>query len=138
VITPHDVITEARALKGTPYRHQGRSSFGIDCVGLVLVVMERLGTINDDLRHANYGRLPREELIRKTATHCTRLDAVEPGALILIRWPGESNPGHSAICTGTGMIHAFATLEKVVEHGYRGAWVKQTHSFWRLPGVISG
>jgi cell wall-associated NlpC family hydrolase len=137
-INPHDIVNEARKLIGTPYRHQGRSRYGVDCVGFVVVIMETLNTMPAELQHANYGRLPRAELIEKTSKYCEPLERPEPGALLLIRWPSEKNPGHTAIYTGDDglMIHAFGTLHRVVEHGYRGAWVKLTDSIWRLPGVV--
>lgn len=135
-----EVVDHARAMVGTPYLHQGRTRFGVDCVGFIVVVMQRCGNVPRELEHANYGRLPKSALIERTREHCTPIKGPEPGALILIRWPGDLNPGHVAIHTGHDglMIHAYQTLGRVVEHGYRGAWVKLTHSFWRLPGVDVG
>lgn len=139
-IGQYEIVDKARELIGTPYRHQGRSRFGVDCVGFVVVILEHFGRLPVELAQTNYGRLPRAELIEKTRKYCEPLERPEPGALLLIRWPGERNPGHTAIYTGEDglMIHAYGTLQKVVEHGYRGAWVRQTDSVWRLPGVIGG
>lgn len=139
-IGQYDVVDEARKLIGTPYRHQGRSRYGVDCVGFVVLVMERLATLPADLERANYGRLPKAELIEKTRAYCTPLMVLEPGALLLMRWPGEKDAGHAGIYTGEDrlMIHAYGVLQRVVEHGYRGAWVRITHSIWRLPGVTGG
>lgn len=139
-IGQNEIVSEARKLIGTPYRHQGRSRFGVDCVGFIVLVMERLETLPVELLQANYGRLPRAELIQKTRKYCEPLSHLEAGALLLIRWPGEKEPGHIAIYTGEDglMIHAYGTLKKVVEHGYRGAWLKLTDSVWRLPGVQVG
>lgn len=107
-------------------------------MGLPIYVMQRLGTAPAELERANYGRMPKAVLIETTGRYCVSLKQPELGALLLIRWPGESSPGHSAIVTDRGIIHAYAMLQKVVEHGYRGAWVKLTHSCWRLPGVHFG
>lgn len=137
-VTASDVVAEARRLVGTLYRHQGRSEFGIDCIGVPIVIGQRLNLLPDSFLRANYGKLPKAELIEKTKDYCTRLDAIEPGALLLIRWPGEQNPGHAVIFTGETIVHAWDQHDRVVEHGYRGAWVKLTHSMWRLPGVIGG
>lgn len=133
-----DVIREARALIGVPYRHQGRTEFGLDCIGVPVLIAQRLQILPAEFEKANYGRLPRAELIEKTMQYCTQLDEIEPGAMLLIRWPGERNPGHSAIYTGESIVHAYQLLQRVVEHGYRGAWVRLTHSLWRLPGVTRG
>jgi hypothetical protein len=91
-----------------------------------------------DIQRANYGRLPRAELIDKCRHYCQRLEVAEVGCLVLIRWPGEKHAGHAALFTGCNLVHAYAQIGSVVEHGYRGPWVKRTDSFWRLPGVMPG
>lgn len=137
-VVPYDVIEAARALIGTPYRHQGRTVNGVDCVGLPILIMDRLGVVPKELTRANYGRLTHAELLSTTERYCIRLPQPELGCLLLIRWPREESPGHSAIYMDKGIIHAWQMLQRVVEHGYRGAWVRLTHSCWRLPGVRCG
>lgn len=44
-----DIITEARRWVGTPWRHQGRSRAGVDCVGLVVLVARTLGLKPEDV-----------------------------------------------------------------------------------------
>lgn len=44
-----DIITEARRWIGTPWRHQGRSRAGVDCVGLVVMVARNLGLEPEDV-----------------------------------------------------------------------------------------
>jgi cell wall-associated NlpC family hydrolase len=50
------IVAEARNWIGTDWVHQGRSIYGIDCVGLILVVGKKLGAIDPDYDNANYQR----------------------------------------------------------------------------------
>jgi cell wall-associated NlpC family hydrolase len=132
-MTPADVIAEARSYLGVPFRHQGRDHRGIDCVGVPIAVGRTLGLWPHDWDTATYGRLPTGELIARVAEKCRRITAPVPGSLIVIAWTKLA--AHTAICTGETMIHAYESVGCVVEHGYRGRWIRMTHSAWALPGV---
>lgn len=132
------IITTARELVGVPYRHQGRSARGIDCVGLLLLIAERTGLLALGEQPQNYGRLPTQALIERLRTRCDPLHEPEAGAIIAIRWPGDRTPSHVAICTGGTIIHAYMSAGRVVEHGYRMQWVKWTDSIWWVRGVARG
>lgn len=142
-VSPEALIAEARKLLGdrkagkpaVPYRHQGRSLRGLDCIGLIIYVCERMGVLPQEFERNDYGRLATQELVDKTAVYCRAVDEPGPGVLVLIKWPGERRAGHAALCTGENLIHCDRTHGRVVEHGYRGHWVKQTASLWHLPGV---
>lgn len=54
MITRQDIIDEARKWAGVPFRHQGRSARGIDCIGLVLVTAQALKLTTVDVK--NYRR----------------------------------------------------------------------------------
>lgn len=130
---PARVIDEARRWVGVPFRHQGRDYGGIDCVGLPIVVGQSLGLFDQRLDISNYGRLPTGELTERLREHCRPLPAAVPGALVVIAW--TTLAAHVAVCTGHTLIHAYESVGRVVEHGYRGRWVRMTHSVWGLPGV---
>jgi hypothetical protein len=49
MVEREDIITEARRWIGTPWRHQGRSRTGVDCVGLVVLVARNLGLEPEDV-----------------------------------------------------------------------------------------
>lgn len=127
------VISEARSWVGVPFRHQGRSRTGIDCVGLPIVVLQNLGVLPSNFEITNYGRLPSGELVERVKAHCTKVEVAKPGTLVVIAW--TSTAAHVAVCTGDTLIHSYESVGRVVEHGYRGRWIKLTHSIWALPGV---
>lgn len=132
-MTPARIIAEARGWLGVPFRHQGRDGHGLDCVGLPLVVGQSLGLLDPRLDVANYGRLPTGELIERLREHCRPLTAALPACLVVIAWTRIA--AHVALCTGETLIHAYQSVGRVVEHGYRGRWLRMTHSAWDLPGV---
>ncbi len=132
-MTPADVIAAARSYLGVPFRHQGRSRTGLDCVGLPIVVGRELGFFDAKFDVLNYGRLPSGELMQRVQQHCRRLPVAVPGSMLVVAW--TKSAAHVAICTGETMIHAYESVGRVVEHGYRGRWVRLTHSAWALPVV---
>ena len=135
-MTPESVITEARSWVGVKFRHQGRTRNGVDCVGLPIVIFQSLGLIPPRFEITNYGRTPSGELEGRIVSHCTPLDRAAPGALVVIAWTQAA--AHVAICTGDTLIHAYESVGRVIEHGYRGRWIRLTHSVWGLPGVMYG
>lgn len=135
-MSPEDVIAEARSWVGVPFRHQGRNRGGIDCVGLPIVVGRALGVLPRGFEVANYDRLPSPELAARVQATCRPLAAAVPGCLVVIAWTKIA--AHVAICTGETLIHAYESVGRVVEHGYRGRWIRLTNSVWALPGVRYG
>lgn len=132
------LIVEARAWLGVPFRHQGRGRTGVDCAGFLVELMRAAGELPSDYTEpANYGRQPQRELFDIVQRYCkpagTRVQF--PGALVLVRWLPQSPPSHVGLCTGETMIHCYQRAGGVVEHGYRGPWLRVTHSLWRMPGV---
>lgn len=132
-MSPERVIAEARSWVGVPFRHQGRDGHGIDCVGLPIVVCRSLGLLPPEFDTPVYGRLPTGELIDRLKAHCRPMTEVLPGSIVVIAWTKLA--AHTAIYTGETLIHAYESVGEVVEHGYRGRWVRMTHSVWALPGV---
>lgn len=132
-MTPERVIAEARTWLGVPFRHQGRDGAGIDCVGLPIVVGQALGLLGERFDVGAYGRLPTGELVERVREHCRPITSAAPGCLVVIAWTRIA--AHVAICTGPTLIHAYESVGRVVEHGYRGRWLRMTHSVWDLPGM---
>jgi cell wall-associated NlpC family hydrolase len=136
VITVEDLITRARTWVGVPFHHQGRTRFGVDCIGLPESVLREAGELPADYRErTDYGRRPTAELEAGLARWCTPIEAPIPGALLAIHWPRHGGVSHVAIFTGSTLIHAYLD-HGVCEHPYRGQWVQWTASSWRMPGVL--
>lgn len=56
MVTRKQFYEEARKWVGTPWKHQGRNSAGIDCGGLMIVVARDLGLSYQDVEY--YAREP--------------------------------------------------------------------------------
>mgnify|MGYP000170962720 CR=1 FL=1 len=125
-----EFVKVARTWAGVPYRHQGRTRHGVDCIGLPLVVWWEMGLCHGDYRQ--YPRRATDDRLRDlVATSCTDIPTPEPGCLLLFRW--QRHVQHCAIYTGDTMIHAHLPNRRVVEHSYAGPWPRVTESAWRLP-----
>ena len=131
------LVAEARRWVGVPYVHQGRTRFGVDCIGLILCVRDALAPWQALIGETrNYARHPRDGLLLdRVREHCAELERPEDGAMILIRWPKTPEPSHVAIYAGGNLIHAYQRAKRVVETGFRAHWQRDAHSYWRLPGV---
>jgi cell wall-associated NlpC family hydrolase len=136
VIHTPDVIENARSWLGVRFLHQGRSRFGVDCLGFIAAMLHELGS-DVFMRHLPqaYGRDPQALLI-DGLTNLTCEIPLQAGALVLIKWPASKFPSHAAVYTGTTLIHCFQSQGRVLEHGYRGPWVARTASVWALPLVV--
>jgi cell wall-associated NlpC family hydrolase len=135
-MTGEEFIAGSRAWLGVPFRHQGRSRFGVDCIGFPIARLREEGLLPAGFedRHA-YGRVPDGTMLPIVSRWCQAIVRLEVGCLILIRWPRFASPSHAALFTGRSMLHAYQRAGGVVENGYRGPWVKHFHSAWRLPGI---
>jgi len=129
------VVTEARGWVGRPFLHQGTTWDGVDCVGMVVGVCKALGIVAPDFTTGPYGRIPAHDMLtRRIAEHCMAVEHPGPGTLVVLRWTREA--AHVALCTGPTLIHSNERMGRVVEHGYRGRWLRMTASTWQLPGVV--
>jgi cell wall-associated NlpC family hydrolase len=142
-VSTQSLIAQVRLLVGVPFVHQGRSVHGVDCIGAIALAAINAGldpeaaTGLKDTR--DYGRSATPQLLAMVSRSCTRVRQAEPGLLVLFRFPDERDPQHFAILTDRRtVVHADAKQGRVVEHGYRGLWLKWTHSLWRIPGVAYG
>jgi cell wall-associated NlpC family hydrolase len=143
IATAQNLIDQARKMVGTKWLHQGRSPGGVDCIGFLDVSAKRAGLDFEKMLGinlpVNYGRHPQPDLLRAYEAHATRIDKPIPGAVLLMQFNGEKYPRHVALYTERAtIIHANAVRGVIVEHGYRAAWPRWTHSIWRLPGLDYG
>ncbi|HEX4695726.1 peptidoglycan endopeptidase [Sphingomonas sp.] len=113
----------ARSAIGAPFRLHGRDLQGFDCVGLVAWAWQVEVPTGYALRGSPRARIERE-LARQGFVAGDR-----PGAIVLV----DAGPGqlHLGIATGTGLIHADASVRRVVERGrplpwpVLAAWVRE-------------
>jgi cell wall-associated NlpC family hydrolase len=138
MIKPEHMVNEARTWIGVPFRHQGRSRLGVDCIGLIICVRNAVGMWMDGMHETtSYPKRAIDELLLdKLNEYCTPLRRAEPGCVVLFKWPKMQFPTHVAICTGENIIHSYRTVGQVCEVGYREPWRRMTRGFYRLPGVV--
>lgn len=109
----HDFEARARALVGSPFRLQGRSEQGLDCVG---VAISAYGVPADRVRRNYRMRGNHAAEIRETLErHFRRVPTAQlrPGDLMLMRVSADQL--HIGIRTCAGFVHAHAGLRRVVE-----------------------
>lgn len=134
------VVSTARGFLGVPFLHQGRSTRGVDCSGLIVLTVRALGISDFDVK--GYPRQPDgrsfEQALRDGG--CVP-GPVRVGALLFIRFYRE--PQHVGFVTdyvhgGHGLIHSYSVAHGVVEHRLDDKWLRRTASAWTLPGVDYG
>lgn len=107
------VIEQARTWLGVPFRHQGRTRHGVDCVGLVLCVYADVGIELPD--NPVYERETSDQRLEQLAGKYFRTAPIpERGDILQYRVQGFPTP-HVAIYTGETIIHAFYKHQRVIE-----------------------
>ena len=108
-----DYAERARALVGTPFRPQGRSAEGMDCVGVALATF----SVPADKVRRNYRlRGDHEAEVRASLSEHFRRVAkrqLRSGDLMLMRVSGGQL--HLGVRTDAGFVHAHVALRRVVE-----------------------
>lgn len=118
------IAAEARGLVGAPFRLRGRSAdTGLDCVGLLALAAVRAGIGLRDLPDyplrgmdlARAAALMRAGGLRPCGDGCP-----SPGSVLIV----ESGPMqlHLMIATARGLVHAHASLGKVVLAPFPSPW----------------
>jgi cell wall-associated NlpC family hydrolase len=129
MLTADNFVAAARSYVGVPWRHQGRSRLGIDCVGLLVCAARDCGLEVEDV--TAYERVPDgRSLIRLLRRHCAPAAFADlaAGDIALMGRPAT----HVGILTGGyppfGLIHV-PTNGSCVEvrfdaaiHGLRGLY----------------
>ncbi|HEX4381228.1 MAG TPA: hypothetical protein VH022_14395 [Candidatus Acidoferrum sp.] len=155
--TKQQFVDQARKYLGVDHRHQGRAHLAgrgqaVDCVGLLVCVAEDLELVDVNgqpfRRHdeLNYGPQPtRDDVDAACRARLILKDAPPaPGDIVtlLVRYR-ENEPGvtcHVAVISDLGkgelgMIHALASLGRVVEHRLDPKWTKRIRGIFEVPGL---
>lgn len=118
-----DFTDAARRWVGTRWLHQGRSTGGVDCVGLLLLCLEEIGLAAPDLQ--GYRRSP-EPVKFLTHIRDNTLPASEPlpGTIGIFR--DGNQPCHVGIFAEMhgqlSLIHAYAGTGLVMEELFIHDW----------------
>lgn len=127
-MTPADFIAAARSYVGVPFRHQGRTRHGVDCIGLVVCAARDIGLTLAD--RTDYPRDPNGLLPLEMARQFAPVESPQAGDILLMRFRGE--PQHVAILAGATLIHGYASIGRVVEHGLDAKWRRRIVATYRL------
>lgn len=132
-VEPGALIDAAREFLGVPFLHQGRNRLGVDCIGLVIASLMKVGVVFYE-EPPTYARLPNgDALLGPLRNYCQPADEPLPGTVLAMRFRRAVT--HVAICTGPTIIHAYEGTRRVIEHGYDRRWRALTVGQWRLPGI---
>lgn len=119
-------VAEARKYLGVKWRHRGRKSWALDCIGLVVFAVRAGGMEMRD--RVNYGREPwKDGLQKEMRDHFGEpVTDWQPGDVVLMRFDNQPGPGHVGLLAdychgGLSLIHSYS-LEQVAEHGLDGVW----------------
>jgi cell wall-associated NlpC family hydrolase len=131
-----DIVNEARTYIGVPWRHQGRTRKGLDCIGLLVVVAQKLDLTVRDV--VGYGRRP--EGFNFTARFKEEMEEIplrdiKPGDAVT--FADDKFVCHVGIVTEkygkVHIIHGHATRRQVLEEAYEGEWERKARKAFRFP-----
>ena len=135
-----DIVTEARSWIGVRWRHQGRNTSGIDCVGLIVQVGAALSISDYDTvayqRHPDTNKF----LHYFTKAKCRRkpIKDVEIGDILALC--DYNYPCHTAIYSNKynrpHIIHAYVPHKSVTEEEYTDKWKEKTIACFEYRGII--
>jgi cell wall-associated NlpC family hydrolase len=143
-VTRAQVATAARGLIDTPFHHQGRlPGVGVDCAGVVIVVMRQLELSAPDFDVTGYPRAPDGTSLRAYCDeHMIAIEAadMQAGDVILVSWQG-GDPQHLGILAdhqndGLSLVHAESRrYKRVIEQRIAFGRNMRLVQAYRIPGV---
>lgn len=144
VITRADVVREARACLGVPFRHQCSDprAGGLDCRGLLEWVAHRL--TGRPLPRHDYRRVPDgREFYERLSAEMDEI-AIEdalPADVVMVKFPRQAEARHAGFLAQGPyelmLIHAFERTApgKVIEEPYRGWPERCAAAAFRFRGI---
>ena len=141
-LTRQDIVAEARAWIGTPYRHQGSlKGIGCDCLGLVRGVWrgvigvepERAPPYAPDWAEATGN----EALAQAAARHLVpiALNDFREGDVLLFRWRAHLPAKHAAIVTASDLMMHAHDGAAVAEVAIARWWRRRLAYAFRFPNL---
>ncbi len=119
-------------LIGTPFVPNGRKPGRLDCVGLVIEVLRRLGCelpayLSDE------ASLHRALADNGPLSSAHRLEIAEPGCVVLLRSPNQAGRHLGIMLDGTNMLHASEDTGTVVTESLaHSIWGRRVLGFYRV------
>lgn len=140
MLNRNKIIEEARTWLGTPWRHQGRTRKGVDCVGLIVQVANSLGLNPSGYDFCGYSRHAGGlELLSHFRNNMTEklISAALPGDVIVFR--DNAYPCHVAFASERYgviyMIHAYAIRRQVFEETFSDEWRSKAIYCYEFPEI---
>lgn len=133
------IVDNTRLWLGTRWVHQGRSSAGIDCVGLIIRVAQSIGIEPEDFH--GYSRRPNgSQFLKHLREQADRGDINDPKPGSIAVFKQNQFPCHTAVFAlkynKLSIIHAHASRKKVVEDMFDFEWPSKLMDVLEFPGVI--
>lgn len=134
----NEIVECAHTLIGVPFRHQGRTLRGLDCVGVPIYIAKAVGF--KEWNAPPYGPRPNmamfEKLIRESGSTPVPFKEVAHGDML--RMLSYRYPVHIGIYEimpngAEYVIHAFQPYKKVARSRLTPKEWDKVHSIWRFP-----
>lgn len=139
------LIAEARRYMGVKWHHQGRNpKVGMDCVGYMRIVGGRFIQWPCQDR-VTYPKMPRKGQLRQALIDHgmvpVPMEEADDGDLWSMWFDFVGYEQHLAMLARDEngrrtIIHTYAHVGRVCEHGIDDSWVDRTMGAWRFPGVV--
>ena len=140
-ITRAQIIAAARTHLGAPFRHQGRSPAGMDCVGLLVLLARALGQPHEDVTGYTR-RATGRGFLEHFHAHLVEIvpSQARPGDVLV--FVETIYPCHTGILTSVAgsdtphLIHAHALRGCVLEEPFVGEWPAKLRFAFRFPSLV--
>ena len=136
-----EIVRAARADIDVPFLHQGRTTSGVDCVGVAICAGLDAGVLPQDYRFSTYSQTPTPSILKKELDQRLKricdLEQKQPGDVLVFSM--GSIPYQIAIYTDTDtLIYACTTKKSVTESRYGSYWKRRLRLVYRFPEVNDG
>ena len=136
-----DLVAAARSWLGEPWRHQGRGTRGIDCVGLLIRIAHDFNLTEFDITTYNR-RAKGVGFEQHFVNHMNKISLLDLCESDVIVFRDEQYPCHCAMYSeSTGrptIIHSHALRRKVIEEGFEGEWKEKALMAFRFRHLKKG
>lgn len=134
------IVEEAKKYLGVKWQHQGRTTYGIDCAGLIILVGHKLNLLSYDTKE--YGRRPNgfsflEEFRGQMSEK--KVNERQNGDVLLfteVQYPCHVGIYYKDKCETEMLIHSAAYRKKTVEdYLIPSGWLKKAVACFGYRGV---